>query len=493
MRFLIAGSGTAEAELKAQAERLGLMEHGSFVGWTGDDELHSLYRIADLCLVPSIYEPFGLVALEAMASGCPCIVADTGGLREVVPGGGRVGLRFRPKDSKALGRMAEQILTDDALRDRLVAEAREHVLRFDWADVARQTAAVYARSRRRRHDRVGADRGPGRDARAGPSAACAPTRAPSPIAIGSGGSACRRTGGSTSAPAGSTSESTAHSPTTAPAPTVTDDSATITLRSPIRAPAPIETVPPAASIRQPRAEQAAVAEPHAAAVDPHARTARDLHVAARLERAAGAGAQPREPQSRGELASRAAGRPRRRRWGRGWTRVRRWHTALSAWRARADHVSVTLPSVPHPARVPAGHARGRAGGRRRRAGRRGEERRAAVRRLRRGAAAVAAARLRPDAQGAEALPSARPATRRAARSPQRRRASEVGRMMGMTGARRVSATATAAAKRKRKRRKPKPGCTPVKAKKRKKKKGAAKPSALAAAEAQPPPLAQGCR
>jgi glycogen synthase len=144
VRFLIAGSGTAEAELKAQAERLGLMEHGSFVGWTGDDELHSLYRIADLCLVPSIYEPFGLVALEAMASGCPCIVADTGGLREVVPGGGRVGLRFRPKDSKALGRMAQQILTDDALRDRLVAEAREHVLRFDWADVARQTAAVYA-------------------------------------------------------------------------------------------------------------------------------------------------------------------------------------------------------------------------------------------------------------------------------------------------------------------------------------------------------------
>src|SRR5690349_2269118 len=144
VRYLIVGSGTAEAELKEQAERLGLMEHGSFVGWTGDDELHSLYRIADLCLVPSIYEPFGLVALEAMASGCPCIVADTGGLREVVPGGGRVGLRFRPKDSKSLGKMAEQILTDDALRDRLVAEAREHVLRFDWADVARQTARVYA-------------------------------------------------------------------------------------------------------------------------------------------------------------------------------------------------------------------------------------------------------------------------------------------------------------------------------------------------------------
>jgi glycogen(starch) synthase len=143
VRFLVAGSGTAEAELKAQAERLGLMEHGSFVGWTGDDVLHSLYRIADLCVVPSLYEPFGLVALEAMASGCPTIVADTGGLREVVPGGRRVGLRFRARDSKSLARMAEQLLADDALRDRLVAEASEHVLRFDWVDVAGQTEAVY--------------------------------------------------------------------------------------------------------------------------------------------------------------------------------------------------------------------------------------------------------------------------------------------------------------------------------------------------------------
>ena len=143
VRYVIAGTGTADAELKEQAERLGLMEHGTFIGWTGDDVLHSLYRIADLCVVPSIYEPFGLVALEAMASGCPCIVADTGGLREVVPGGRRVGLRFRARSVRSLERMAEQLLTDDALRSRLVAEASEHVLRFDWVDVARQTAAVY--------------------------------------------------------------------------------------------------------------------------------------------------------------------------------------------------------------------------------------------------------------------------------------------------------------------------------------------------------------
>ncbi|MFP5380035.1 MAG: glycosyltransferase family 4 protein, partial [Vicinamibacteria bacterium] len=142
VRFLVAGSGTHEAELRRQARRLGLMRHGTFMGWIGDDVLHSLYRIADLCVVPSIYEPFGLVALEAMASGCPCIVADTGGLREVVPNAD-VGLRFRSRDPRALARMMERVLTDDALRDGLVAEASAHVLRFDWADVAERTARVY--------------------------------------------------------------------------------------------------------------------------------------------------------------------------------------------------------------------------------------------------------------------------------------------------------------------------------------------------------------
>ncbi|MCL2418158.1 MAG: glycosyltransferase family 4 protein [Conexibacteraceae bacterium] len=143
VRFVVAGTGTAEAELKAQAERLGLSEHGSFLGWTGDDLLHSLYRVADLCIVPSIYEPFGLVALEAMASGCLCVVADTGGLREVVPGDGSVGLRFRSRDADALREILERVLTDDAARARLVREARTHVLRFDWAAVARRTLDVY--------------------------------------------------------------------------------------------------------------------------------------------------------------------------------------------------------------------------------------------------------------------------------------------------------------------------------------------------------------
>jgi glycogen synthase len=142
-RYLVAGSGPHEAELKKQAAELGIDDDGTFLGWIGDDVLHSLYRIADLCVVPSLYEPFGLVALEAMASGCPCVVADTGGLREVVPADDRVGLRFNGGDAEHLGVMVERLLTDEPLRERLVGEAMEHVRRFDWADIARQTADVY--------------------------------------------------------------------------------------------------------------------------------------------------------------------------------------------------------------------------------------------------------------------------------------------------------------------------------------------------------------
>ena len=139
------------------------------MGWIGDDVLHSLYRIADLCVVPSIYEPFGLVALEAMASGCPCIVADTGGLREVVPNAD-VGLRFRSRNPRALATMMQRVLDDDALRERLVAEASVHVLRFDWNDVARADGGGLRGARRR---------------------GGAPTRArPAAGLVGSGGRAC---------------------------------------------------------------------------------------------------------------------------------------------------------------------------------------------------------------------------------------------------------------------------------------------------------------
>ncbi len=141
-RFAVAGSGPYEGELRAQAERLGLLERGEFLGWTGDAALAELYAAADVCAVPSLYEPFGLVALEAMAAGCPVVAADTGGLREVVPDG--TGRRVRPGDAGDLARALVEVLADPDGAARVAATARAHAAGFGWADAAHRTAEVYA-------------------------------------------------------------------------------------------------------------------------------------------------------------------------------------------------------------------------------------------------------------------------------------------------------------------------------------------------------------
>jgi glycogen(starch) synthase len=144
VRYLVAGTGTAESDLQAQARTLGLEASGEFLGWITDETLDVLYAVADIAIVPSIYEPFGIVALEAMAAGCVCVVADTGGLREVVPADGTAGLRFHANDVPALKARLEQVLADSALRARLTTEASRHVLQFDWNEVADRTREIYA-------------------------------------------------------------------------------------------------------------------------------------------------------------------------------------------------------------------------------------------------------------------------------------------------------------------------------------------------------------
>jgi glycogen(starch) synthase len=141
VQFAVAGSGPYAEELRERANALGLSGRVAFLGWTGDDELHDLYAAADVCAVPSLYEPFGLVALEAMAAGCPVVAADTGGLREVVPDG--TGLRVRPGDPAGLADALERVLADAALGERLARAAAAHAARFRWDDAARRTAGVY--------------------------------------------------------------------------------------------------------------------------------------------------------------------------------------------------------------------------------------------------------------------------------------------------------------------------------------------------------------
>ena len=97
-------------------------------------------------MVPSVYEPFGLVALEAAALGTPLVVADTGGLAEIVEHG-ETGLVFPALDAAALADAVTEVLRDEVLARRVVRTSREVVERdYSWPTIATSTVAVYGRA-----------------------------------------------------------------------------------------------------------------------------------------------------------------------------------------------------------------------------------------------------------------------------------------------------------------------------------------------------------
>ncbi|MGZ4120509.1 MAG: glycosyltransferase family 4 protein [Actinomycetota bacterium] len=146
VRFYIAGVGTHADELKAHAARAGLADRVHFLGFIEEAELRMYYAAADLAVVPSLYEPFGMVALETFASGTPCIAADIGGLRELVVHEA-TGLRFTPGDPESLAGMIRRLLTDERLDRRLTLDARRMLDdQFSWRSIARKTVGVCERA-----------------------------------------------------------------------------------------------------------------------------------------------------------------------------------------------------------------------------------------------------------------------------------------------------------------------------------------------------------
>ncbi len=141
-RLVVVGDGELELYLQRVARHLGLSARVEFAGWRTGPALVELYRGAQAVVVPSLYEPFGIVALEAMACARPVVASRTGGLEEIIDDGVEGYLVEVGDRMRLAGRLA-RLLRDEGLRARMGEAARARACRFGWDRVAARTLALY--------------------------------------------------------------------------------------------------------------------------------------------------------------------------------------------------------------------------------------------------------------------------------------------------------------------------------------------------------------
>lgn len=140
---VIAGRGPYLAELQSQIDVEGVHDLVQLAGFVPDAELRSTLHRAGCVVIPSLYEPFGVVALEALAAGAPVIAADTGGLHEILADTGAA-LLFEPGNDAQLADAIARVLNDPSLAASLTTRARDLVHdTYSWAAVAARTVETY--------------------------------------------------------------------------------------------------------------------------------------------------------------------------------------------------------------------------------------------------------------------------------------------------------------------------------------------------------------
>lgn len=135
--------GRERDRIETIVAELGMDSFTTFPGRIEDEDLPAYYAAADVCVVPSHYEPFGLVAIEAMASGTPVVASDVGGLQFTV-NSEETGLLVPPKDDVAFSKAIDRIVCDRQWRDELGQAARKRIeTYFSWGGVATQLDTLY--------------------------------------------------------------------------------------------------------------------------------------------------------------------------------------------------------------------------------------------------------------------------------------------------------------------------------------------------------------
>jgi glycosyltransferase involved in cell wall biosynthesis len=143
VNFVIVGEGGMKEYLSKEAWDFGVADHVFFPGFVDEETLISLYKASDAAVFPSLYEPFGITALEAMAAKTPVVVSDTGGLAEIVEHD-KTGVKVHPDNSDSLAWGILRVLQNQKLANVIRENAYRKVVKdYDWDVIADETIGVY--------------------------------------------------------------------------------------------------------------------------------------------------------------------------------------------------------------------------------------------------------------------------------------------------------------------------------------------------------------
>lgn len=144
-KFVVVGTGELLEGLRQQAQELGVGVNFHFTGFIPDEDRDRLYRVADCAVFPSLYEPFGIVALEAMAARVPVVVSEVGGLKEVVKHG-ETGITVYPNSPDSLAWGILHTLDHPELAAMRMENAYRMVKEeYGWDRIAKRTIEIYKR------------------------------------------------------------------------------------------------------------------------------------------------------------------------------------------------------------------------------------------------------------------------------------------------------------------------------------------------------------
>lgn len=142
-KFVFVGSGYMKDQLSTIVRSMGLEHKVLFTGFVDEETLIRLQSCADVSVVPSLFEPFGIVALEAMAARSAVVVSDTGGLGEIVDHD-VTGVKVYPNNPESLAWGITKVLTDERYRNSLRDNAYKRIQEnYDWDKIAQKTKQIY--------------------------------------------------------------------------------------------------------------------------------------------------------------------------------------------------------------------------------------------------------------------------------------------------------------------------------------------------------------